>query len=56
MVTTEYTDYDVYRKFEAPLVAAGWGVIVFVPSEEEDGDRIACGNALIATKNNSVVI
>ena len=48
-VTTEYTDYDVYRKFEAPLVAAGWDVIVFVPSEEEDSDRITCGNALIAT-------
>lgn len=32
-VTTEYTDYDVYRKFEAPLVAAGWDVIVFVPKE-----------------------
>lgn len=47
-VTTEYTDYDVYRKFEAPLVAAGWDVIVFVPSEEEDSDRITCGNALIA--------
>lgn len=49
-VTTEYTDYDVYRKFEKPLVAAGWDVIVFVPSEEEDGDRITCGNALIATR------
>lgn len=48
-VTTEYTDYDVYRKFEAPLLEAGWEVIVFVPSEEEDSDRITCGNALIAT-------
>ena len=48
-VTTEYTDYDVYRKFEAPLVADGWDVIVFVPSMEEDSDRITCGNALIAT-------
>lgn len=47
-VTTEYTDYDVYRKFEEPLVSAGWDVIVFVPSEEEDGDRITCGNALIS--------
>lgn len=47
-VTTEYTDYDVYRKFEAPLVAAGWDVIVFVPSAEEDSDRITCGNALIS--------
>ena len=48
-VTTEYTDYDVYRKFEAPLLDEGWDVIVFVPSQEEDSDRITCGNALIAT-------
>lgn len=47
-VTTSYTDYDVYRKFERPLVEKGWDVIVFVPSEEEDSDRITCGNALIA--------
>lgn len=46
-VTTSYTDYDVYRKFEQPLVADGWDVIVFVPSKEEDSDRITCGNALI---------
>lgn len=47
-VTTSYTDYDVYRKFEQPLVADGWDVIVFVPSKEEDSDRITCGNALIS--------
>lgn len=47
-VTNSYTDYDVYRKFEQPLVADGWDVIVFVPSKEEDSDRITCGNALIA--------
>lgn len=35
-------------KFERPLVDAGWDVIVFVPSEEEDADRITCGNSLIA--------
>ncbi len=45
---TGYADYDVYRKFEKPLVAEGWDVIVFIPSEEEDSDRITCGNALIA--------
>lgn len=48
-VTTEYTDYNVYRQFEAPLLDEGWDVIVFVPSAEEDSDRITCGNALIAT-------
>ena len=41
-------DFDVYEKFEKPLVEAGWDVIVFIPSEEEDKDRITCGNSLIA--------
>ena len=41
-------NFDVYEKFEKPLVDAGWDVIVFVPSEEEDSDRITCGNSLIA--------
>lgn len=49
-VATSYTDYDVYRKFEQPLLDEGWEVIVFVPSKEEDSDRITCGNALIATE------
>ena len=42
------TDFDVYEKFEQPLVDDGWDVIVFIPSKEEDEDRITCGNALIA--------
>lgn len=41
-------DFDVYERYEKPLVAAGWQVIVFIPSKEEDSDRITCGNALIA--------
>lgn len=45
-----YTEYDVYRQFEQPLLDRGWDVIVFVPSREEDRDRITCGNALIADK------
>lgn len=42
------TDFDVYEQFEKPLVNDGWDVIVFVPSKEEDEDRITCGNSLIA--------
>lgn len=42
------TDFDVYEKFEQPLVGRGWDVIVFIPSKEEDEDRITCGNSLIA--------
>lgn len=47
-VTTSYNNYNVYRQFEQPLVEEGWEVIVFVPSKEEDSDRITCGNALIS--------
>lgn len=45
---TGYSDYNVYRQFEQPLLEEGWDVIVFVPSKEEDSDRITCGNALIS--------
>lgn len=48
-VSNTYTDYDVYKKFEKPLLDYGWDVIVFVPSKEEDSDRITCGNALISS-------
>ena len=47
------TDFDVYEKFEKPLVEDGWDVIVFVPSKEEDSDRITCGNSLIALQKES---
>ena len=47
-ITTTYDDYSVYDQFEKPLLDLGWDVIVFVPSKEEDSDRITCGNALIS--------
>lgn len=47
-VSTTYYDYDVYRDFEQPLLDLGWDVITFIPSIEEDSDRITCGNALIS--------
>ena len=43
-----YYKYDVYRQFEQPLLKEGWQVIVFIPSKEEDEDRITCGNALLS--------
>ena len=45
---TGYYSYDVYEQFEQPLLGEGWDVIVFIPSKEEDEDRITCGNALLA--------
>ena len=44
-------DFSIYEKFEKPLLAHGWDVIVFVPSQEEDSDRITCGNSLIALES-----
>lgn len=43
-----YYKYDVYKQFEEPLIKEGWEVIVFIPSLEEDADRITCGNALLS--------
>ena len=43
-----YYKYDVYRQFEQPLLEEGWQVIIFIPSKEEDEDRITCGNALLS--------
>lgn len=45
-----YEEYNPYKKFELPLLERGWDVIVFIPSKEEDADRITCGNALISDK------
>lgn len=47
-----YYKYDVYRQFEQPLIEEGWEVIVFIPSKEEDEDRITCGNALLSVEQN----
>lgn len=44
-------DFSIYEKFEKPLLEHGWDVIVFVPSQEEDSDRITCGNSLIALES-----
>jgi 23S rRNA (adenine2503-C2)-methyltransferase len=46
-----YYKYDVYRQFEQPLLEEGWEVIVFIPSKEEDEDRITCGNALLSMEH-----
>jgi 23S rRNA (adenine2503-C2)-methyltransferase len=47
-----YYKYDVYKQFEEPLLAEGWDVIVFIPSKEEDEDRITCGNALLSMEKS----
>ena len=44
-----YETFNIYKRFEEPLLELGWDVISAIPSREEDSDRITCGNALIAT-------
>lgn len=43
-----YTHYYPYQKVEEKLKRAGYDVIVFVPSKEEDESRITCGNAILS--------
>jgi 23S rRNA (adenine2503-C2)-methyltransferase len=44
-----YDFYYPYREVEEELKAAGFDVIVFIPSKEEDESRITCGNAILAS-------
>lgn len=46
--TGGYTEYTPYKDVEERLKAAGFDVIVFVPSIEEDLGRITCGNAILS--------
>jgi len=43
-----YTEYTPYRDTENALRSAGYDVIVFIPSIEEDASGITCGNAVLA--------
>lgn len=47
-VKTGYDSYGTYRETEEALKKAGFDVLVFVPSKEEDESRITCGNAVLA--------
>jgi 23S rRNA (adenine2503-C2)-methyltransferase len=44
----DYTTYEPYREYETALVAAGYDVLVFIASVEEDLGRITCGNAILS--------
>jgi 23S rRNA (adenine2503-C2)-methyltransferase len=43
-----YSTFTPYRALESALTDAGYDVIVFVPSVEEDGGLITCGNAVLS--------
>lgn len=48
MPSGDYTTYTPYAETERKLKEAGYDVIVFVASKEEDESRITCGNAILA--------
>lgn len=45
-----YLKYYPYELAEEALKKAGFDVIIFVPSKEEDESRITCGNAILSDK------
>lgn len=44
----DYTDYYPYKHNEERLKDAGYDVLVFIASHEEDMGRITCGNAILS--------
>ena len=45
-----YSSYYPYQRVEEELKEAGFDVIVFIPSMDEDSSRITCGNAILSDK------
>ena len=43
-----YTSFVPYQKAEKDLIDAGFDVLIFVPSSDEDGGSITCGNAILS--------
>ena len=46
--TNGYEYFTPYQHVEAELIDAGFDVLVFVPSKDEDEGRITCGNAILS--------
>jgi 23S rRNA (adenine2503-C2)-methyltransferase len=46
--TDGYSNFTPYKEVENKLKSAGFDVIVFVPSKDEDEGRITCGNAILS--------
>jgi 23S rRNA (adenine2503-C2)-methyltransferase len=47
----DYTTYYPYKEYEENLKKAGYDVLVFIASKEEDESKITCGNAILSMKN-----
>jgi 23S rRNA (adenine2503-C2)-methyltransferase len=46
--SSDYTTYYPYSEYENNLKSAGYDVLVFIASDEEDLSRITCGNAILS--------
>lgn len=44
----DYTTYAPYEQLDEELRSAGYDVLVFIASREEDEGRITCGNAILS--------
>ena len=49
-----YTEYYPYAEHEKRLADAGYDVLVFIASKEEDEGLITCGNAILSGTRPSV--
>ena len=47
-VTTEYSSFEVFERFEKEFTALGWDVMAFLDSQKEDDDALTCGNLLLS--------
>lgn len=45
--TGGYNEFVPYKKAEKELIGAGFDVLIFVPSEDEENSTITCGNAIL---------
>jgi len=50
-----YTSYYPYKAPEDTLKAAGFDVLVFIPSQDEEDGIITCGNAILAGSELKIV-
>lgn len=46
-----YQNFEPYRQAEADLIKAGFDVLIFVPSIDEEESLVTCGNAVLSKGN-----
>ena len=54
MPNGDWTEYTPYAQTETSLKNAGYDVIVFIASKEEDESKITCGNLILSEKQTNM--